>query len=179
MYVFGGNDALKNDLCLEILNFETCRWENPIISGDQPCGRRSHCCWVYNDKMYIFGGYQHTRRQHLNTLHEFNPETSRWRYLELNGLRCPIARQRHCAVVVNNRVFLFGGLTPVIHWSVPIDVECLVEICDLHVLSYELKLKDLCVIALQKNKPNDEILNMLPYDLRFDLRMMTTTNPVS
>ncbi|EFO22540.2 hypothetical protein LOAG_05948 [Loa loa] len=110
MYVFGGVDIFMNNLGLDVLDLETGHWEKPEETGDIPCKRRSHSAWVYNGMMYIFGGFEHDTRQNLDTLYEFNPETSRWRLLQQYGLDPPIPRQRHCSVLVNDRVFLFGGL---------------------------------------------------------------------
>ncbi|MCP9262078.1 hypothetical protein DINM_005374 [Dirofilaria immitis] len=166
MYVFGGVDINMNDLCLDVFNLETNCWEIPDVSGDIPCGRRNHSAWVYRGMMYIFGGYQHSRRQHLNTLHEFNPETSRWRLLQQYGL-CPrMPRQRHCSVVVNDRVFLFGGLTPLVHLDEASGAECLIELCDLHVLNYAWTLKDLCIISILRNQLDKTVLSILPRVIR-------------
>lgn len=63
---------------------------------------------VHNKKMYIFGGYLGTENRHLNELHEFDPATSCWRRLKPFGIG-PSPRRRQCAVIVGERVFLFGG----------------------------------------------------------------------
>uniref|UniRef100_A0A0R3S182 Kelch domain-containing protein n=1 Tax=Elaeophora elaphi TaxID=1147741 RepID=A0A0R3S182_9BILA len=117
MYIFGGRSDLHGALhssrdyysdILKVLNLKTGRWEDPKVTGDCPCGRRSHSAWVHNNKMYIFGGYLGTENRHLNELHEFDPTTSCWHRLKPFGIG-PSPRRRQCAVVVGERVFLFGG----------------------------------------------------------------------
>ncbi|VDM93966.1 unnamed protein product [Onchocerca ochengi] len=113
MYIFGGRSDVHGALHssrdyysdkLKVLNLNTGRWEDPKVTGDCPCGRRR----AYNNKMYIFGGYLGTENRHLNELHEFDPETSCWRRLKPFGIG-PSPRRRQCAVVVGERIFLFGG----------------------------------------------------------------------
>ncbi|VDK36393.1 unnamed protein product [Anisakis simplex] len=64
--------------------------------------------WAYNGRMYIFGGYIGTSKVHLGDLYEFDPTKCRWRLLTPFG-DGPSPRRRHCTVLVNDRLFLFGG----------------------------------------------------------------------
>ena len=37
-----------------------------------PCGRRSHTCAVYKNKVILFGGFQENIHKHFNDLYEFD-----------------------------------------------------------------------------------------------------------
>lgn len=63
---------------------------------------------VYDNKIYIFGGYNTLEEKHFNDMYEFEPVTCKWR--EINTLGSgPCARRRQACVLVGDRVFLFGG----------------------------------------------------------------------
>uniref|UniRef100_A0A0R3RKZ6 Kelch domain-containing protein 10 n=1 Tax=Elaeophora elaphi TaxID=1147741 RepID=A0A0R3RKZ6_9BILA len=136
MYVYGGTNMFLKDMDLDVLNLKTGRWEKPKVSGDIPCRRRDHSAWVYRGMMYIFGGFEGTERRYLNTLHEFNPETCRWRLMHPCGLPPPVPRGRHCSVLIDERVFVFSGMTLVRRFHRSKNIEIHKVACDLHVLDY-------------------------------------------
>ncbi len=49
---------------------------------------------------------------HFNDLHEFNPLTSLWRRIRTRGIANPVPRRRQCCLVINNRMYMFGGTSP-------------------------------------------------------------------
>lgn len=63
---------------------------------------------VYNEKMYIFGGYNSVIEQHFNDMYEFNPESHVWKKLNCLG-KNPCERRRQACVAVGDRIFIFGG----------------------------------------------------------------------
>lgn len=63
---------------------------------------------VYNGKMYIFGGYNAIKLEHYNDLYEYDPVTSEWCLMKPQG-ESPCNRRRQACIVVDDRVFLFGG----------------------------------------------------------------------
>ncbi|KAL3986106.1 Galactose oxidase central domain family protein [Acanthocheilonema viteae] len=187
MYVFGGRSDLHGAFhssrdyysdVLKVLNLKTGHWEDPKVTGDCPCGRRSHSAWIYNNKMYIFGGYLGTENRHLNELHEFDPETSCWRRLKPFGTG-PSPRRRQCAVVVGERVFLFGGTMPSSSNKTDPVHSSLCDLSDLHVLDFAPALKDLAANTIIRNGLNEKCANLIPIDLKHDLRMMTQPNKIT
>ncbi|MCP9256888.1 hypothetical protein DINM_000081 [Dirofilaria immitis] len=185
MYIFGGRSDLNGALhssrdfysdILKVLNLKTGRWENPEVTGDCPCGRRSHR--VHNNKMYIFGGYLGTENLHLNELHEFDPETSCWRRLKPFG-KGPSPRRRQCVVVVGERIFLFGGTMPSSSKKMDPVHGGLCDLSDLHVLDYAPTLKDLAASVVIRNGLSENFADIIPNDLKHDLRMMTQPNKIT
>jgi N-acetylneuraminic acid mutarotase len=133
MYIFGGRMDLGgtrftgenfylNDLYS--FNVRTKHWTQIIPdqtylflnqsehqSQFSPCGRRSHSAVVHNGKIILFGGFQENIQKHFDDIYEFNPAKSEWKVLETSG-NIPSQRRRHCCVVVNNQMFIFGGTGP-------------------------------------------------------------------
>ena len=187
MYVFGGRSdqtldfQTSNDVyCdkLKMLDLRSNIWSEPKVIGERPCGRRSHTAWTYDGKMYIFGGYLGTENQHFGDLWEFNPKTLRWKQIFAHGV-APTPRRRHCTVLVNGQVFLFGGTTPLnVKKSEPIH-SGLSELADLHVLDYSPSLKTLSAMAVLKNGLQETYCHVLPFDLRYDLRMRMIPNEIA
>lgn len=66
---------------------------------------------MHNGLLYIFGGFNSTANIHFNDINQYNPETSTWRTISPLGLG-PCARRRQICVVINNRVFISGGSSP-------------------------------------------------------------------
>mmetsp|Transcript_35701 Transcript_35701/g.83574 ORF Transcript_35701/g.83574 Transcript_35701/m.83574 type:complete len:506 (+) Transcript_35701:364-1881(+) len=78
MYLFGGSTgSARNDLYS--FSFETYQWHEvrPVSAAGQkasvPCPRFCHTCEVYNNSLYIFGGYD--GQQRLNDFWQFRLAT--------------------------------------------------------------------------------------------------------
>lgn len=117
MYVFGGRGdrhspyhTQEEIYCPQIvyLDLKTRVWHTPNTTGTIPVGRRSHSAFVYNEKLYIFGGYNSMLDQHFNDLYCFDPVQSRWSLSTAKGLP-PKPRRRQVCLVKDRRMYLFGG----------------------------------------------------------------------
>lgn len=60
---------------------------------------------VYNNQLYIFGGYDGHYR---NDLYKFSFRTNQWLEIRRDGL-WPKSRYRTSATVLGQRMYLFGG----------------------------------------------------------------------
>lgn len=58
--------------------------------------------------MYIFGGYNAIKGDHYNDLYEYDTKKNEWKLLHPLG-ESPCNRRRQACILVNDRVFLFGG----------------------------------------------------------------------
>lgn len=63
---------------------------------------------VYNNCIYIFGGFNGIHDEHFNDLYCFDPALNRWGLVESVG-RLPCPRRRHVSLVIDDRVYIFGG----------------------------------------------------------------------
>ncbi|VIO94735.1 Kelch motif family protein [Brugia malayi] len=177
MYVFGGVDFLHQELYLNVLDLRHCYWETPDVTGERPYGLVDACCWVYNKQMYIFAGCRHEDDQYIPGLFRYDPEISVWRKMHPFGLKGPSGRQRHCGVIVGDCAYVFCGLAQLISYNEMLGFGCLLEMCDLNVLNFNWKLKDLAAIAVLRYQLPRTSYN-LPLELRIHLDMMTTPNHV-
>ncbi|KJH53729.1 kelch repeat protein [Dictyocaulus viviparus] len=185
MYIFGGRSDHTGqfhstrdmyDERLKALDLRTGEWSEPICSGVSPTGRRSHSAWTYGGKMYIFGGYLGTQNMHYDDLFSFDPSTNHWEKIKTSG-RMPSARRRQCTVVVDSRVFLFGGTMPVKNPSgTP---SGLADLADLYVLDYAPSLKHLAAGVVLRHNLHKTYADHIPLDLSRELWAMTTPNAIS
>ncbi|CAF0827722.1 unnamed protein product [Rotaria sp. Silwood1] len=126
-YLFGGlaNDSKDpkqnvprylNDLYALEYKGNNCAWEQPIVRSTPPSERESHSCVFYRGqienrpKLIIYGGMNGHR---LGDLWSFHLDFSQWTQITPSGL-APQPRSLHSAVVMGNRMFIFGGWVPLI-----------------------------------------------------------------
>lgn len=187
MYIYGGRSdnggnqftgSETYDQCMHVLDVTTNTWstEQPV-HGIKPNARRSHSAWVYKGCLYIWGGYNGLLSTHFGDMFRYDPESRDWSMVLTNGLG-PCARRRQSACLVGNKVYLFGGTSP-------IDPDTQQRICrgvtlldhsDLHILDYNPSLKTLCLCAVRDHAQD---VSSLPQDLRWEFEAMTKPNTIS
>ncbi|CAD5222807.1 unnamed protein product [Bursaphelenchus okinawaensis] len=174
MYVFGGrcdergqyhSNADYYDDVLRYLDLETLEWIQPEVKGELPMGRRSNAMWTHNGMLYMFGGYNSRVDQHYGDLRRFDPKTGEWHKLLFPGLR-PTPRRRHCSVMVDDKLYLFGGTMP--HPNKKNGG--LLDLGDLYVLEYGNVLTSICFDSLAWNGYMDLMLEHLPTTVIESLR---------
>jgi len=79
---------------------------NDVETSSPPCARSLHTAAVWNDQMFIFGGYDGTQRR--NDFYSFHFKNKEWALISVRGTP-PSPRDRHCAVVYGNAFYVFGG----------------------------------------------------------------------
>jgi hypothetical protein len=97
---------------LYLYSFETNEWRLVPTEGGV-IGRKSHSCVIYEDVMYVFGGWDH--KQHFNdmwrlplhALFEAEPRLL-WEIVDQRG-EVPRKRHTHSTVVHGDEMLLFGG----------------------------------------------------------------------
>ncbi|GIY19854.1 kelch domain-containing protein 3 [Caerostris darwini] len=153
MYIFGGrsfenlHDYYPNDIVY--LDVDTLMWIKPVCSSANPCGRRSHSAIVYNGEIYIFGGYDGKQEKHMNDVHKYNPVTSVWTELKFLGTP-PSPRRRHCSIIVDDLLYLFGGSSPTYIIDGGVESNSLKEHCDLYILEFSPSLKMLSQLKIME-----------------------------
>eukprot|EP01080_Neovahlkampfia_damariscottae_P001226 gene1226-11316_t len=111
MFIFGG----KNDFVgryNSILSYEIDKkyWKKIPNLGDIPSGRAGHSMSLFEDKFYIFGGFD--GENDLNDLYCFDLKSNRWTLIDF-GLNMPQNSSFHsmiCFKEKNSKLLLFGGL---------------------------------------------------------------------
>ncbi|KAJ3451244.1 kelch domain-containing protein [Anaeramoeba flamelloides] len=106
MIVFGGyNRTLSYMNDIFEYDFKKNLWTKPKVVGKKPKVRSLHTCVVYQNDLYIFGGYNH---KWLNDLYKFESDISRWEKINASG-RKPPGCYGHSAVCFEGCIYFFGG----------------------------------------------------------------------
>jgi len=111
LYVFGGfGGNYRNDLLsIPLPLAPESRFTEVAVSGDIPTPRSAHSMVVYNDHMYIFGGWRGLHSTHSNSdLYKFNFREKIWTLIPPKG-NVPFRRRVHNCVVYNDSMYIFGG----------------------------------------------------------------------
>ena len=81
-----------------------------------PKGRRGHTAIVFEDSMYIYGGYQDLRGS-SSELWAFHFPSQTWHYVSQGGAAdCP-PRHHHSAIVHDSAMWIFGGMSDLLEMS--------------------------------------------------------------
>ncbi len=105
-----------NDLYSLEYKGNNCSWEQPMLRSSPPPERESHSCVFYRGqtenrpKLIVYGGMNGHR---LGDIWNFHLDFLQWTQITPTGL-APQPRSLHSAVVMGNRMFVFGGWVPLI-----------------------------------------------------------------
>ena len=102
---FNGHDSLDS---IEVLNMNQhpLRWM--MFQGKLPCKLSAYVAIVYQDKLYVIGGYNKSENKTSDLIHELALAAP---YSAKVQARMPQPRQHHRAEIVNGKLFIFGGRT--------------------------------------------------------------------
>ena len=136
IYVFGGlGRYTSNEIWMLSKTkhgwFEWSEFHKPLSKEKSPSPRAGHTGWEHAGKLWVFGGFGDSLEGYLNDngdTEEFN-FSSDWltRWVKNNQLLCfdpniemwtnprcfgsiPTPRSGHASVIINNKVWLFGGI---------------------------------------------------------------------
>ncbi|XP_018335554.1 uncharacterized protein LOC108744347 [Agrilus planipennis] len=120
IYVFGGEVSFSagGETPLWVYDIKNNSWKKIQSKNGTatPKGRRGHTALVHKGKMFIYGGYQDLRGS-CSELWTFNFETYSWHLLsssspkKYNTDTCPPGRHKHSAVLHNDSIWIYGGMT--------------------------------------------------------------------
>ncbi|KAG5840392.1 hypothetical protein ANANG_G00188310 [Anguilla anguilla] len=104
MFVFGGytgdiysNSNLKNKNDLFEYKFATGQWAEWKVEGRLPVARSAHGATVYNDKLWIFAGYDgNARLNDMWTISLQDREQACWEEIEQSGEIPPLSSRATC-----------------------------------------------------------------------------------
>ena len=107
LFVFGGrSNSGRLAEGLHQLNLLSGQWSTPATTGLAPDLRWGHSMNAFRQWCIVFGG--HRRRGCLNDTAFLDTESHRWESPKIEGAMPP-PRGNHSAVVVADRLWLFGG----------------------------------------------------------------------
>uniref|UniRef100_A0A7E4VZJ0 Kelch domain-containing protein n=1 Tax=Panagrellus redivivus TaxID=6233 RepID=A0A7E4VZJ0_PANRE len=108
-YLWGGrNDQYGSSSDLHEYNPETRKWTSIPVKGTIPPARDGHTAVTFNDKMYIFGGFENSHRLYSNSVYAYSFATKTWEHLTPSG-PAPSHRDFHASCILGNKMYIFGG----------------------------------------------------------------------
>ncbi|KAF5274580.1 hypothetical protein FQA39_LY07192 [Lamprigera yunnana] len=111
MVVFGGgNEGIVDEL--HVYNTVTNQWFVPITKGDIPPGCAAYGFVVDGTRLFVFGGMVEYGK-YSSELYELQASRWEWKRLKPKPPKVgppPCPRLGHSFTLVNNKVYLFGGL---------------------------------------------------------------------
>jgi len=109
MYVWGGYGQHGHPTDLFRYNFleeeASKRWTKVPMKGTPPCGRSRMKCLVFENRVFIIGGWD--RKTLLGDVWELNMETSTWTEMKHTGL--PKGLSQYSVNLHKNVLLAFGG----------------------------------------------------------------------
>lgn len=107
-YLWGGrSDAYGCRQTLHRYNPATNLWSIVTTFGQCPA-RDGHTAIVWDDYMFIFGGYEEREQRFSQETYSFHFPTNTWSKLKTFG-KPPQYRDFHTACVLDGRMYVFGG----------------------------------------------------------------------
>jgi len=111
--IFGGQSAagvLNETAIMTILSEEPIfkvKWEVVRIQEEEQLYRASHSAHIFNNKMYVFGGWDKIG-QSSKQLWSLDIESHHWKQL---GLKKDISEGLwdHCSIMYHDKILVFGG----------------------------------------------------------------------
>lgn len=119
LYLFGGQvSASNNEQSFWKLDLATCEWQSLSVRSSKlgahlrPTNRRGHSAVIYNNSMYIYGGFEDFRGS-SNQLWEYQLANQRWelRNLSSSSASHPEPRHSHSSIVYGDSMYVYGGLS--------------------------------------------------------------------
>lgn len=108
IFIFGGYDGFNRVNDFYEYNIDYNSWQEVLNNEGEapPSPRHSHSAVVFEDSMYIFGGYD---GHYKNDLHWFNFISNAWTPIKDCEGTSPSPRYRTACTVVGDQLYLFGG----------------------------------------------------------------------
>ena len=108
IYIFGGYDGFNRINDFYEYNVDSGSWQEVIFGGKEgpPTPRHSHSAVVYEDSLYVFGGYD---GNYKNDFYRFNFTKNQWNRIKSNDEIWPTPRYRTSWTVIEDKMYMFGG----------------------------------------------------------------------
>merc|ERR1719446_1270580 len=98
------------------MDVPTLTWSRFNLTGNHPNGRTDATSWMYEDRLYVFGGYD-VLGNFRNDMHSVDVGLGIWEKESMepkapcNNVAPPTPRARASATLVGNEVYVFGGVS--------------------------------------------------------------------
>eukprot|EP01111_Echinosteliopsis_oligospora_P014923 TRINITY_DN5746_c0_g1_i1.p1 TRINITY_DN5746_c0_g1~~TRINITY_DN5746_c0_g1_i1.p1 ORF type:complete len:623 (-),score=138.51 TRINITY_DN5746_c0_g1_i1:41-1909(-) len=108
IFVFGGkSNGYKNDLYRIRGDEDECKLEKLPPQDGVPSPRYGHSAVYYQEKMFIFGGYDNMGMT-CSDLYAYDISANKWQKIKAEG--APSSRYLHTSVARGQHMYVFGGM---------------------------------------------------------------------
>lgn len=183
LYAFGGEFSFTEDSMLfsshsnrvHCYDLQNGQWMRLVTQGVPPAARRSHLTLNFRGNLVVFGGACKEAAAFYNDIFFLNLQTNTWSELIPSGKR-PIARRRCGYCLLDDSLYIFGGITPhpstvkdntlsTVFYSP--DTDNMTDLSDMHVLSLDPSLKSLTMLTVIKHSLDQcHLFKSLPLNLQ-------------
>ena len=181
LYAFGGEFSGVNMFYSRHSNRVYCydlqngQWKRLVTQGVAPAARRSHLTLNFRGNLVVFGGACKEVSAFYNDIFFLNLQTNTWSEVIPSG-KHPIARRRCGYCMIDDSIYIFGGITPhpstiknntlsAVFYSP--DTENMIDLSDMHVLYLDPSLKSLAMLTVFKHSLDQSCLfKSLPSNLQ-------------
>ena len=110
IYVYGGYDGKKRfgDLYKCCIKNKKYKWKEIQAEGAMPLNRFGHSAVVYQNSMFIFGGWN--GHDTMNDIFQYSFLSNYWYEIHRPGGTPPQPRYRHSTVICGSNLYIFGGV---------------------------------------------------------------------
>ena len=140
-------------------DLQSGQWNRLVTQGVRPAARRSHLTLNFRGSLVVFGGACKEASAFYNDIFFLNLQMNTWSEVIPSG-KYPIARRRCGYCLIDDSLYIFGGITPhpstvedntlsTVFYSP--DTENMIDLSDMHVLSLDPSLKSLAMLAVFKH----------------------------
>ena len=107
--ITGGYDGHYGTDSIEILKMTQHPLQWTMLSGKLPVKLSAHSCVIYQNKLYVIGGYNWNEQKTSDVIYEVDLVSPYDKFKLL--ARMPEGRTNHRAEIVNGKLFISGGRT--------------------------------------------------------------------
>ena len=193
LYAFGGelspNDFFSTHHSNKTYTYDLQegKWSELVTLGTPPAPRRSHVTLDFRGNLLVFGGACSEDAAFYNDLFFLNLATNSWTEVVPSGKR-PIARRRCGYCLIDNNMYIFGGITPHPNTIAKNTIstvfynplcENMIDLSDTHVLSLDPTLKSLCLLVVcRQSLEESRFFDKLPANLQEDMMIFKQNRTV-
>ncbi|KAJ3445844.1 hypothetical protein M0813_19144 [Anaeramoeba flamelloides] len=116
LFIFGGDSQKRHhNNKFRVFSMEKMKFIRYRTKGKRPCARSRHSAFVWNNKMFIFGGtgsLESSKINELDDLHCLDFKTKRWELIETYGTK-PEKRRSFTCNLYKDKMYIFGGVNSV------------------------------------------------------------------
>ncbi|XP_015787072.1 kelch domain-containing protein 3 [Tetranychus urticae] len=116
MYIIGGFEEERREFADTVYRFEfrTRTWQHLYLLSSDLLKKDFMSCVAIDDIIYLFGGRTYPCPFYDSEIMELDTDRMRLTKTEVSGYK-PCGRRSHTAVVVNNKMMIFGGYNDVVN----------------------------------------------------------------